>query len=728
MAVAVYTSDLTTLIPDDTTSLSNWAAIGGGASGLNIETDYFIQGSSCTSKNAFASATKGLVEDTTNTALTSGDLDAIYMWITHLTPGSLDTKANGGLALVAGSASNTLNRYNYAGSDTVDYGAPWICAVVDPENATASSGTVTPANMDTYGVEAKLVGGPTKGAPLGVDAIRQGRSYDITAGDVATPGTFTEAATKNDLQANRYGQFQGVTGGFSMQCHLGFGTVATACYFKDSNVSITLPDLEFVDPGFNEFEVVNSGSTLIWTNVTITALGTNAKGNFLVTASTLVEHTACTFVNMGDFTYSAAATSEGCVHRNTGPITLNGGQLTALKAESFYGWDGPLASLGGTITETTSVTISGSQLRGVEFYPGGFTVVTIDISGNLKESTLSVAFDLTSTVTTPGSATYDTSPTTGSVHAFDFSTDGYAFFVLSDNDILYEFSVSVAFDLSSTVAYTGNSYDTNQTASTCFKIIDEGNKFFVVGSVDVEEFSLSIPYDITSTVTKENTYIVSSMSAVDFNDLTNKMYLTQAGTALKEYDLGANPRAQVVTDDLDKLSGCVFTVSGGGYVVEIPTEITVDDAMGWDCVVTGGAVIDGVTGAETILCNVASGITLTINVSDTGSTPTIHNTGLGAVTVVTGQKIFSFTVSPNITGYEWRLYVKDPIDGIIGTVELDGEEVATQDNQSYSYEYISDRDVVLQIIAADYEESLTLLTLSNADQSLTVNLSLEENT
>lgn len=524
MAVAVYTSDLTTMVPDDTVSLSNWAAIGGGASGLNIETDYFIQGSSCTSKNAFASATKGLVEDTTNTALTSGDLDAIYMWITHLTPGSLDTKANGGLALVSGSAANTLNRYNYAGNDTIDYGAPWLCAVVDPENATASSGAVTPANMDTYGVEAKLVGGPTKGAPLGVDTIRQGRSYDVTAGDAATPGTFAEAATKNDLQANRYGQFQEGVGGYSMQCRMGFGTAATACYFEDSDASITLPDLEFVDPGFTLFEVVNAGTTLKWTNVTITALGTNARGNFLVSGSTLVEHNTCTFNDMGTFTYDANSVPDGTVFRRCDQIT------------------------GGTLTSCT--------------------------------------------------------------------------------------------------------------------IIESRNA-----------------------------------SATKYQDPAD-------------------------------LVGCHFIGDGTGYAVELPNNVTSDTAVTWDCTfdATTYAASSGATGNEVIKCNVTSGRTLTINVSDTADTPTVHNSGLGIVIISVGKKTFSFRVEPSITGYEWRLYLKDPTDGTIGTVELAGEETATTDNQDYLYTYISVRDAMLQIIADDYEESLTQVSLGNADQSIIVNLSIEENT
>lgn len=337
MVAAVYTSDLTTLIPDDVASTGNWAAIGGGASGLNIETDYFIQGVNCMSKNAFASSTKGMAEDTTNTLLSTGDLDAVYTWMTHTTPGSLDSKANGGMRVVMGSSAATYNEYYYAGNDTIDYGAPWICAVVDPENATANTGSVAHTAMDTYGVVAKLVGGPTKGAPLGIDAIRQGRSYDVTAGDSGAPATFTAAAAKNDLLANRYGQFQGVpgiAGSYTMQCRLGIGTVATAAYFEDSNANISLNDLEFVDSGFQLFEVVNAGTTCKWTNVTISAVGTNSRGNFLVTSSTLVELVTCTFNDMGAFTFDANTTATGVVFRRCDTIT--DGTLTDCTIDSSF--------------------------------------------------------------------------------------------------------------------------------------------------------------------------------------------------------------------------------------------------------------------------------------------------------------------------------------------------------------------------------------------------------
>ena len=87
-----------------------------------------------------------------------------------------------------------------------------------------------------------------------------------------------------------------------------------------------------------------------------------------------------------------------------------------------------------------------------------------------------------------------------------------------------------------------------------------------------------------------------------------------------------------------------------------------------------------------------------------------------------------FTVSPAITGYEWRLYVEDPASGIFGGTELAGEETATASSQSYSYVTgDAGTDVVIQIIAAGYEESLTYLTLAAASQSYTINLTPEEN-
>ena len=528
MAVAIYTSDLTILVPDDVVSTWNRAALWGWASGLNIETDYFIQGANCMSKNAFASATKWMVEDTTVISLTSGDLDAVYTWITHTTPWSLDTKANGWLQVVMWSSSAAINTYNYAGSDTIDYWAPWICAVVDPENATASTGTVTHANMDTYWWQAKLVWWPTKWAPLWIDAIRQGRAYSVTAWDSWTPATFTWAATKNDLQANRYWQLQWVpwiSWSYTMQCHFEIWTVATAWYFKDSNFSISLNDLEFVDPDFQLFEVINTWTTCIWENGTISAVWTNSKWNFLATSSLLIEHTGMTFNDMWTFNY----------------------------------------------------------------------------------------------------------------------------------------------DSNSTIDWT---------------------KFVRCG-------------------------LVSQLSSIFTN------------CAFSE---SVNATALLV-NSLNDITECTFNSDWTGYAVDLWT-ISSNTTSTWNNADVWYAVINGSTGNETIKVNVNSWITLTINVTSGATTPTIHNIWAWTVNVVSGLVDFKFTINPSFIDYEWRIYSVTALWSLVWSTELDWEEYATADNQTYSYTHTWDIFIGVQIISQpdhDYEEEIQYYTLWASNQDVIINLTLDTN-
>jgi len=189
----------------------------------------------------------------------------------------------------------------------------------------------------------------------------------------------------------------------------------------------------------------------------------------------------------------------------------------------------------------------------------------------------------------------------------------------------------------------------------------------------------------------------------------------------------------VISEDLHLLVGCNFISSGTGHAVEMPTSVTVIDAnnnISWDCTFdsTDYAIIDGTTGNEVLKVDVDAGVTLTINISETANSPTVYNTGDGTVEKVYAQKTFSFTLNPSITGYEWRLYEKNITEGTIGTVELEGEEVATVDNQSYNYSYISDTDVVLQVIADGYEESLTNFVLGGSNQDVVIVLNAEHNT
>ncbi len=182
----------------------------------------------------------------------------------------------------------------------------------------------------------------------------------------------------------------------------------------------------------------------------------------------------------------------------------------------------------------------------------------------------------------------------------------------------------------------------------------------------------------------------------------------------------------LTVDDLDLITKCVFESAGTGHAVNLGT-YAADDTIAWDNTDTGYGATD--TTNATITVNVPSGITLTINVSDTATTPTYNNTAgtPGTVSIIAGQKTFSFALNPSITGYEWRIYDVNATGSLTGAVELDGEETASADNQSYAYSYVADDAIAVQIIDDNYVESVTYYTFGNSDQDVTITLKPEEN-
>lgn len=519
MAAAAYTSNLTDIYAGagSTTGVS---ALGGGASGLNAETDYFIQGTGCTSKNAFASSEKGMIlADTARTLPTDG---AFFIWLTHQTANSLDTIANGGLQALVGTGTGAYKQYYIGGADTIVYGDRWLCVPINYSIA-ANATTGSPGSTASYfGVMSKMVGGPTKGAPLAFDAIRFGRGYDYTLGDLANGyATFLGAATKNDLIDNRYGLMQIIGTTYTMQGLHKLGTTATAVDFRDSNRNINIRNTLKVTANFNGFEVNNASSRVEWDNITISALGTVSRGNFIVNANAVVLKSNCTFVDMETFTYLSNSTITGTVYRRTGVINLGGGTLT-------------------------------------------------------------------------------------------------------------------------------------------------------------------------------NCDIVNNRAA-----------------------------SSVKASTLANITGCNFVSDGSNHAVELSS--IGGGTMTWNNQSSNYAGTNGSTGNETIFVNVASG-TLTINVATGASTPTIRTAG-ATVNVVAGQVSFKFTVSPSITNYEWRIYSVTNLGSLVGAVELDGEELATANNQTYTYTYTAPIKIAVQIIgkANDIVENITYYTLGATNQDVTINTVIDNN-
>lgn len=229
---------------------------------------------------------------------------------------------------------------------------------------------------------------------------------------------------------------------------------------------------------------------------------------------------------------------------------------------------------------------------------------------------------------------------------------------------------------------------------------------------------------IGGTYTDIGIVTLQSNTTVDGLVLRRTEAITPNGASLDNVTVEGCTAAIAVTEtSLSNITDSTFISGGTGHAIEITTAGTYTFTGNQ---FTDYALVDGTTGNEAVYNN--SGGLVTINIDGGGGTPTIRN-GAGATTVVVNASSFTFTVNPSHVGYEWRVYEVTAIGSLTGAVEVDGEEVSTADNQTYSYEYSVDQPIAVQIISlvADFEEAIEYYTLTAASKSVTINLSKDNN-
>jgi hypothetical protein len=325
---------------------STVTALGGGAAGLdNPETDFFIQGANCLSKAAFTNAVKGFIVDGVGGNITIPTDGAIILFVKYDAAGSLDTKTNGGLRVIVGSANSAYWHYYVGGKNTIAFDS-WAPYTIDPNTATADNSDGSPAAEPGMaerwiGVLAYLptTSGPTKGYPLALDAVRYGRcTLQYLNGDGAPNyNTFALAEAYANDPTRRWGLLQYEKGVYVIQGFHSIGITGTPCDFRDSNKVVfwrasgnnNLSN-NSVSDAFNRMEVINASSHLILDNVIFQALGTRARGDFYHTAGE-VTLTNCQFVSTGLMSLLSTTSMTDCIFRSTGVITAPGSTLSRSK-------------------------------------------------------------------------------------------------------------------------------------------------------------------------------------------------------------------------------------------------------------------------------------------------------------------------------------------------------------------------------------------------------------
>jgi hypothetical protein len=327
MATAVYATDLSLI--DDAQAVGSYTATGGGASALNDETDYFINDTQCISKNGFTATQKGILHDDVS-APTIAAGDAVFIWGRQANRNILDTVASSGGAVIMGTSNTTFAGFNVDGSDVPGSNLlSWVTYAVDPTqtNSYVSGSPGAASTWDHFGMEWKILGsGSLKGAPNAVGNIRHGRELQITEGFTVAAGTFEGAATTDATITNRWGILTPVAGGYQFHGAFVMGTVATAVDFEDADRSISVLDDVFLPAGFNEFEIRNASSTVSWTNIIISHLGTNTPAVLTLDVGTFTGD-ACQFNGFSTTVFNSSSTCNAA-WTSCGAVTAAGADLS----------------------------------------------------------------------------------------------------------------------------------------------------------------------------------------------------------------------------------------------------------------------------------------------------------------------------------------------------------------------------------------------------------------
>jgi hypothetical protein len=236
------------------------------------------------------------------------------------------------MQFLIGSGNGDYEQYYVGGSDTLTFLKWELVAVSETVAGDTSTGSPSATVESHFGALWNLpTGGPTKGAPNAIDAIRFGRCDAIIQfGDVTPngPANFSGVVSTLDSVANRYGLLtQRETGGaFENSGLLLFGTATNACRFEDSNKVINLRAHDHVTTNFHTWEVRNAASVVNFTNLSVKALGTVSRGRWVSTDNATLNWSNCSFTDMGVFGFLSNATVSA-TFRRCDAVTNAGGVL-----------------------------------------------------------------------------------------------------------------------------------------------------------------------------------------------------------------------------------------------------------------------------------------------------------------------------------------------------------------------------------------------------------------
>lgn len=199
-------------------------------------------------------------------------------------------------------------------------------------------------------------------------------------------------------------------------------------------------------------------------------------------------------------------------------------------------------STGLTLDNVYSVSTEESAPFGMEFSPDGLKLFIVGQTDAVHQYTLTTAFDITSSITYDGS--YSLSTEDNTPVDITFTPDGMTMFMLGQSSrTVFEYTLSSAFDITSTVTKTANSFAMGFRApfAHALSFSTDGMILWVATNGSIQEFDLSTAYGIATASTSANLdeldgILGTSVNIYDFQFSGDGGYLYLL-TGLSNYEL-----------------------------------------------------------------------------------------------------------------------------------------------------------------------------------------------
>ena len=268
-------------------------------------------------------------------------------------------------------------------------------------------------------------------------------------------------------------------------------------------------------------------------------------------------------------------------------------------------------------TDGTKMFVMGGSFRGQD----------------VDEYTLSTGFDVSTAsfndINDDGTG-FDVSSQDTQPYGLAFNNDGTKMFVTGGGDDVNEYTLSTGFDLSSTVTFVDSfDYSSQETSPSGLTFSNDGTKMFVTGSDgdDINVYTLSTGFDV-STASFVDSFDVSSQETnprdVVFNNDGTKMFV-----------MGGNFRAWVSGDDVHEYTlSTGFEITGPTLSSSSPSDGATSVGVNDNIVLTFSEAVDAESGNIVIKKS-----------SDDSTVETIDVTG----GLVSGSGSTTITINPSTT-------------------------------------------------------------------------------